>query len=1303
MVGQSPLKGTISKQVDKEHINTTTPNQSTSNYMESKEWEIIESDRSPGEYQVDLWESFEIVGYPEFWTSTQEEWMFETYEGYYGVPIIDGERFILLFDGEHESCIDTLITPILDIQSGDEFSFYLGQWESYVTTGPREPVEILYGPSINGPWTYISEVDVSAQTMWDLQQFTVDVSDAAGQNFLAFACEGYFIMDLVEGPARYYYQNDLMSISLLGNSAPTANMPTEYSFSIKNVTNILVAGSEYTVKLMQAPDTELSYFNGVDLDIWEENTFTFNVSFPDAGAVEDVYAVIECTSDANLSNNESNHIIINVVSDEYDYIYIGDPDTDWGNYYEPFQTQYDFNSYSEIIYWKDVLNYPAGEIIGLDYEFHNADDTENVPVTIWMTETEYECFNYKHWGGPDLITADHMYKVFEGIINVNEVDGHLYIPLDNGFTYTGEGNLVVLVRGLSNGPENEWIGWKATIVGQCDDYGSVDWNYHWYDTIDPNDISNYHWTFVNGTHIPNGTFVMNSNLGGLTGSVNDESDNPIEGVKIEIAETNLYTYSDAYGNYELPKILHGDHNVLASRFGYNSNVQAVSISIDNTSTLNFILSTAQSVDITGNIVKLHNAAPIEDASISLTYNDYSNNEITGTSSDNGNFSITVTENIEYQLEITALGYAPYFDVISVSSSDINLGTIQLTESFSNVFNVVSNNDVENAIISWFLPDTELQDTIILDDDNGMGGMGYYDYIEGWTGNLFEMNGLHTITGIQWESTGPKSDTCTDYITIDIFTPNGDLLHEGLPVYTVGYRWNTYMLENPVTIDGDFFVMMHSHESQATDSFLTRWDWDGQAENYTNVIYYYSPTWPENNGFIRVFDYDPFDGTGCLMIRPIIAEEEVVKSVRDERTITGYNVYKGETSDISNIANWPVLNSAPVNALDYIDNTWPPEDTNSRIYAIEAVYADGNSNYCFSTTLQLGMPYFVSEPVTTANVDEVYTYFIEVAESRNNAVSVSSEIYPDGLTLVDNGDGTAVLSGIIAGGGVFDVVIVASNGAVDVNQEFSITVAGGEVPVIVSEPITLVGENEDYDYLVEVSYSGSNNVTILEGDNFPSWLTLTDNGDQTATVNGSTTDLGDYDIEIITTDGANSSNQEFIITVAAVPVFISEPQTTIRTGQPYEYLIEVSYNGSEACEIISQGTLPSWLTLTDHDDNTATLSGIPPDVDSYDIELLAQGEYYSDSQNFTIDVLVDINESSMEEINIYPNPTQQKITIDNVEGAQIVVLNSSGIIVNGIGEARASEMIDFSNNPNGLYFIRIIKDKNTKVHKVNLIK
>ncbi len=114
--------------------------------------------------------------------------------------------------------------------------------------------------------------------------------------------------------------------------------------------------------------------------------------------------------------------------------------------------------------------------------------------------------------------------------------------------------------------------------------------------------------------------------------------------------------------------------------------------------------------------------------------------------------------------------------------------------------------------------------------------------------------------------------------------------------------------------------------------------------------------------------------------------------------------------------------------------WPPEDTVSMIYAVETVYAEGNSEYCFSPTLKLGVPVFVSDPVTQSYEGEEYTYDIEAYETRDHAISITADLLPSDLELTDNGDGTAVLTGIIDEAGEYDVILVASNGVYEDTQE-----------------------------------------------------------------------------------------------------------------------------------------------------------------------------------------------------------------------------------------------------------------------------
>ena len=73
-----------------------------------------------------------------------------------------------------------------------------------------------------------------------------------------------------------------------------------------------------------------------------------------------------------------------------------------------------------------------------------------------------------------------------------------------------------------------------------------------------------------------------------------------------------------------------------------------------------------------------------------------------------------------------------------------------------------------------------------------------------------------------------------------------------------------------------------------------------------------------------------------------------------------------------------------------------------------------------------------------------------------------------------------------------------------------------------------------------------------------------------------------------------TNQSFVISVSNVndlPVFTSSPILTIDEDSVYTYNITVTDEDNQIC-FITSSTLPSFLTLTDNRDNTATLTGTP---------------------------------------------------------------------------------------------------------------
>jgi VCBS repeat-containing protein len=96
------------------------------------------------------------------------------------------------------------------------------------------------------------------------------------------------------------------------------------------------------------------------------------------------------------------------------------------------------------------------------------------------------------------------------------------------------------------------------------------------------------------------------------------------------------------------------------------------------------------------------------------------------------------------------------------------------------------------------------------------------------------------------------------------------------------------------------------------------------------------------------------------------------------------------------------------------------------------------------------PVFDSSAVTAATEDVAYSYTITTSDVDVESVTITAPTLPAWLTLVDNGDGTATLSGTPSNAevGNHNVVLNVSDGALSRNQNFTITVSNAnDLPVI----------------------------------------------------------------------------------------------------------------------------------------------------------------------------------------------------------------------------------------------------------------
>ena len=212
----------------------------------------------------------------------------------------------------------------------------------------------------------------------------------------------------------------------------------------------------------------------------------------------------------------------------------------------------------------------------------------------------------------------------------------------------------------------------------------------------------------------------------------------------------------------------------------------------------------------------------------------------------------------------------------------------------------------------------------------------------------------------------------------------------------------------------------------------------------------------------------------------------------------------------------------------------------------------------------------------------------------NATLSETGALPSGVTFVDNGDGTATLSGTpdVGSGGTYSFTITAANGVgSDATQIFTLT--DDEAPTITSANSTTFVVGTLGSFTVTTGYSFPANAALSESGALPSGVTFVDNGDGTATLSG-TPDAGSggvYSFTITATNGvAPDATQTFTLTDDEAPAITSANNTTFVVGTPGSFTVTTS--GFPLSSLSESGALPSGVTFVDNGDGTATLSGTP---------------------------------------------------------------------------------------------------------------
>ena len=224
--------------------------------------------------------------------------------------------------------------------------------------------------------------------------------------------------------------------------------------------------------------------------------------------------------------------------------------------------------------------------------------------------------------------------------------------------------------------------------------------------------------------------------------------------------------------------------------------------------------------------------------------------------------------------------------------------------------------------------------------------------------------------------------------------------------------------------------------------------------------------------------------------------------------------------------------------------------------------------------------------------------------------------PAGLAFADNGNGTALLSGTPTATGTTNITITASNGvSPDATQAFTVIVGGAPAFTSADTATGTVGSAFSF-----TATAGGYPAPSWGYSNLPPGVTLTDNGNGTATLSGTPTSAGTYAVPLVATNAYGSVQQTLTITIQQPPAITSASSTAFTVGTPGTF--SVTTTGSPTAKITESGALPSGVTFVDGGNGTATLAGTPAAGTnaSYPITITAANGVGSNAtQSFTLTV------------------------------------------------------------------------------------
>jgi uncharacterized delta-60 repeat protein/uncharacterized repeat protein (TIGR01451 family) len=264
---------------------------------------------------------------------------------------------------------------------------------------------------------------------------------------------------------------------------------------------------------------------------------------------------------------------------------------------------------------------------------------------------------------------------------------------------------------------------------------------------------------------------------------------------------------------------------------------------------------------------------------------------------------------------------------------------------------------------------------------------------------------------------------------------------------------------------------------------------------------------------------------------------------------------------------------------------------------------------------VGTPPTITSAATTSFTAGTAGTFA-VAATGSPTLTLTAAGLPAGVTLTDNGNGSATLTSTAAvAAGTYGFTITAANGfGTNATQTFTLKI--GTPPQITSAATTSFTTGTVGPFLVTATGSPTPGLTAA---GLPAGVTLTDNGNGSATLaNTPAAAAGTYSFFITAANGFGSSSiQLFALKIGTPPAITSATAATFTAGTAGTFTVAAT--GSPTPGLTAAG-LPAGVTLTDNGNGSASLaSTAAAAAGTFSFTLIAANGFGSTTQTFTLTI------------------------------------------------------------------------------------